>query len=256
MSIQREIERIYEDEYIVEEDQMGESGSQDWSVRDSVGVLEWQYLEEHWMVAVNRNHYHNAIDNSEKLIVPDIAFFKNIPIPLEEQPLIVSWDMRSGNRAAPPLVIEMSSASTYKGDIDLDKKPRLYGLIGVSEYFAYDPNRPRAWPRRYRTRLLGWRYNAAGQPQPIQANEQGWLWSEVLDSWLGPDELYLAFYDRAGNRRPTAKQALAAAREKADAARAEAEQRATVEQSAREQAEQQLAELQRQLEELRRQQRQ
>lgn len=237
----------YRDEYIVEEDQMGDSGPQDWLMRYLVQVLEELFRAEKWMVTANRNMYHEALDNSEKLIVPDIAVFKGIDVPPEEQPYITSWDMRKGNKPCPPLVIEVSSSSTYAGDIEPGKKPRLYGLVGVKEYFAYDPNRPQVWPRRIGTRLLGWQYNAQGQPQPIKPNQKGWLWSDLLESWLVADGLYLRLYDRNEQLRLTAEAAKAEVLRLESNARQEAEQRAGA-------AEQQLAELQRQLEKLRQQQ--
>src|SRR5437764_1084745 len=113
---------LFSDEYLVEEDQMGDSGPQDWLVRYLVRVLEWLYHLEKWMITVNRNFYHEAINNSEKLIVPDIAVFKGINISPGEQPYITSWDMRQAGKACPPLVIEVSSASTYPSDIEPDKK--------------------------------------------------------------------------------------------------------------------------------------
>jgi Uma2 family endonuclease len=251
---------FYRDEYIVEQDEMGDSGASDYLIRYLVRVLEWLYRVEQWMITVNRNHYHNAVDNSQKLIVPDIAVFKGIEIPPEQQLLITSWDMRKDDKKAPPLVIESSSQSTYEGDIEPDKKPRLYGLIGVKEYFSYDPNNPRVWPKSYTSRLLGWCYDEKGIAHPILPNEGGWLWSEVLESWLVPDGSYLRLYDREGNIRLTEAEAEAKARqEEAEARRREAKaHQAEVlarqdEAKARKEAEQKIAELQRQLEELRRQ---
>ena len=264
---------LYPDEYIVEEDEMGDSSAQEAVLDYLKKVLRHLYEREQWMVAGNRNHYHAAIENSENLIVPDIAIFKGIYIPLEEQETLTSWDMRKGNKACPPLVIESSSGKTYKGDIDPDKKPRLYGLIGVKEYFAYDPNRPQVWPKKAGTRLLGWRYDEQGNPTPIKANEEGRMWSEVLDSWLGADGPYLRLYDRNGVMRLTGEEAdkqranIEAQRAKAEAQRANAEvearqraeTQARIEAEARQVAEsyakaadQRLAELERQLEELRR----
>lgn len=139
------------------------------------------------------------------------------------------------------MIIEASSPSTYPSDIDNDKKPRIYGLMGVKEYFAYDPNKTPIWPKRAGgTRLLGWRYNEQGQPTPIKADEQGWMWSEVLEGWLKPDGLYLRLYNR--------NKELLLTKDKAD------EQAFKTEEKARTQVEQELAEVKRQLEELRHQQ--
>ncbi len=206
---------LYPDEYIVEEDQMGNNTAQGLFIRYFIKVLEWLYRAEHWLIAAELNHYHTALNNSEKMIVPDIAVFKGINIPLEEQPKVTSWDMRKGDKVCLPLVIEACSPSTYQNDIEADKKPRLYGLIGVKEYFAYDPNPTPLWPKRIGTRLLGWRYNDQGQAEAIRANSAGRLWSAVLESWLEPDGLYLRLYDAQGQKLLTAEEAEATAKEKA-----------------------------------------
>ena len=206
---------VYPDEYLVEEDQMGNSAAQDLFIRYMVRVLEWLYRSEKWMIAAERNLYHPALNNSEKMIVPDIAVFKGINIPAVEQATLTSWDMRKGNKACPPLVIEASSGATYQNDIEADKKPRLYGLIGVKEYFAYDPNPTPVWPKRIGKRLLGWKYNVQGQAEEIKANSEGRMWSAVLGSWLEPDGMLLRLLDAQEQIRLTAEEAEATAKEKA-----------------------------------------
>ena len=235
MSIQQ-ARPIFTDEYIVEEDEMGDSGAQDFLIHYLKEVLLWLYRQPQWMIAANRNHYHAAVNNSQKLIVPDISVFKGIPIPPEQQPYIVSWDMRLPGHPPPPVVIEIASRTTYHGDIDLDKKPRLYGLIGVREYFTYDPNTPRVWPSHMKSRLIGWRYDENGvrtQILPeVAEGREGWLWSEVLEHWLVPDGLHLRLYDRYGQRALTGTEA-------GDLARQQAEQQAKQAEQDRLQAEQQ-----------------
>jgi hypothetical protein len=149
--------------------------------------------------------------------------------------------MRQEKRDAPPLVIEVSSEGTYRGDVGMDKKPRSYGLIGVKEYFAYDPHEPQIYPKKIGKRLLGWRYGENKQPVAIEPDERGRLWSEVLESWLMPDGAYLRLYDRDGQMRLTWAEAEELAKE-AERQRAEAErlakeaerQRAEVERLAKE----------------------
>ncbi len=296
--------RTYKYEFIVEEDEseMGEGGPHETSIYHFKGLLKRLYRTENWMITSNRNFYHSAIDNSKNLIVPDIALFKGIFVPPEQQPYVISWDMRLPNHPCPPLVMEIASESTYRGDIDMDKKPYLYGLIGAKEYITYDPNEPRVWPRRMGgRRLIGWRYDEAGLQREIQPDARGALWSEVLERWIVPDNLYLQLYDREGRRELTdteagelaqrelhlqeivrheleqqaqeaaraklvaeeqAKQAKIVAEKQAKSEararrklekqlQAEAQARAS-ETQAREAAEQQIADLQRQIEELRR----
>lgn len=230
----------YSQEFFVEEDEMGDSGPQDWLVRYLVSVLEQLYRYEQWMITVNRHHYHPAIRNSKHLIIPDIAVFKDIPISPPEQFQLKSWRISPPQRPAPPLIFEISSSDTWQWDIGTEAKhkPATYGRIGVQEFFAFDPNEPAVWRNTNGLRLLGWRYQA-GEPIAIQRNERGWLWSEVLDSWLGEEGLYLRLYDRQGQLRLKKDEAEAAARQNAEQRAAQAEQRA--------------AELQRQLDQLRKQ---
>jgi Uma2 family endonuclease len=225
LAAQRDVRELFPDEYLVEEDQMGDSRPQEVLIDYLKSVLRYLYRFERWMVAGNFNHYHKEIENSENLIVPDIALFKGIEIAADEQLRLSSWDMRSGKRQCPPLVLEVSSGSTYSGDINPDKKPRSYGLIGVKEYFSYDPNEPQVYPKRVGKRLLGWRYGANKQPETILPDERGWLWSEELESWLGEDGAYLRLYDGSGTMRPTEAEAAQRARETEQRAR-EAEQAA------------------------------
>ncbi len=204
---------LYPQEYLVEEDEMGDSGAQDWLMRYLVQVLGWLYHEEQWMIAVNRHHYHPAIRNSINLIVPDVAVFKDIPLTLEEQLTLKSWTIDPPKRPAPPVVFEISSGDTWANDIGAApyQKPATYGRIGMREYFAYDPNQPAVWTKQGGKRLLGWRYEQ-GQPIPLEPDERGWLWSEVLESWLAEDGFYLRLYDRAGQMRLTEVQASAETR--------------------------------------------
>lgn len=256
----------YPDEYLIEEDQMGDSKPQDKLLSYLMQVLEWFYHDDGWMVAHNLNFYHPLIQNSENLIVPDIAVFKDIAIAASEQATMNSWDMMLGDKSCAPFVFESSSKSTYANDILEDRKLKLYGLIGVREYFAYDPNTPRVWPKRLPERLLGWKYDVSGQPYKIKADGQGRLWSEVLESYLVADGPFLRILDRNGNVRLTkaeaeTQRADAEMRQReAEARRADAERKQREAETQRAEAEAQRAdaekkradELQRLLDELRR----
>ena len=270
MTIRETAAVAYPDEYIVEQDQMGISAAQTTGVRHSVNVLEPYYEQRAaqaalvedaldavaptW-VATELNHYHPAVQNSQKLVVPDIAVFDGIDVPLVLQKTLPSWDMRRPNRPPPPLVIEICSPETYDGDILPQNKPRLYGLVGVREYFAYDPNVPRVWPMRGPNRvpagirLLGWRYGTDGSPQPIEpsqeAGREGWLWSEVLGLWLVPNGGLLEFHTAEGERLPDRDEIVQQARQEAQQAtlresqaRQEAQQATLRENQARQEAQQ------------------
>jgi hypothetical protein len=207
----------YPQEFFVEEDEMGDSRPQGLLMRYLVSVLEWLYYKEKWMVATNFHHYHPAIQNSRHLIIPDVAVFKDINIPAEEQTQLKSWHIAPPERPAPPVVFEISSSETWNWDIgsEFKQKPSAYGWIGVQEYFAYDPNKPPVWSKQEGRRLLGWRYEN-GQPIALQPDKRGRLWSNVLESWLKEDGLYLRLYDRRGHLRLTKDEADTKARQLAE----------------------------------------
>ncbi len=215
-------------EYLLLEDEMGDSVAQTVLLTYLGAVLAHLYRETGWFVARNLSFYHAAVRNGQHLISPDIAVFVGLALPPAEQRRVTSWEMRPSKgqlaRPAPTVVFEVSSGSTWKTDIapGEEHKPWLYGQMGAREYFAYDPNDPPVWRtsqrQRLGRRLLGWRYDAGGRPVALEPDAQGRLWSAALESWLVPDEDLLRLYDAAGALRLTPD-------EHAMRARLEAEQR-------------------------------
>jgi hypothetical protein len=225
-------------EYLIEEDEMGESRAQSHLLHYLVAVLEWLYRPRGWLVVADLTLYHPAIHNSQQMIAPDIAVFRGIPLTEAEQEDLTSWDMRPAKRGkapgavkpCPPVFIEVSSAGTWGTDIGQgeEDKPQLYGAMGAREYLAYDPHRKPVWRGQGRRRLLGWRYDAGGQPIPLAPDARGWLWSAQLESWLAPAGKLLRLYDAEGRRRLTGEEARDAAAQEA-AVQAEQERRARAE---------------------------
>lgn len=169
------------------------------------GVLELLYILKGWFVTGNLAIYPAVHTYPFRNLAPDLALFKEVVLSPAEQAVLSSWQMREPNRPAPTVVFEFSSKETWK--IDLDPKPEYYRLLGVKEYFAYDPQR--LWVGAS-TQLRGWRYVGGIleeiQPDPL-APKRGWLWSVELDSWLGADGSYLRLYDRQGRLRLTKSEA-------------------------------------------------
>jgi len=225
-------------EYLLLEDEMGDSVAQTVLLTYLGAVLAHLYRETGWFVARNLSFYHVAVRNSQNLISPDIAVFVGLALPPQEQRRVTSWEMRPTHgqrmRPAPTVVFQVSSGSTWKTDIAVGKayKPWLYGQMGPREYFAYDPNNPPVWRNSQRQRLgrrlLGWRYDAGGLPVALEPDAQGRLWSTALDSWLQPDEDLLRLYDATGTLRVTPDEA-AAMQASVAAALAQSERRARLE---------------------------
>jgi Uma2 family endonuclease len=159
-----------------------------------------------------------------------------------------SWLVWEENDHFPDLIVEITSPRTKSKDTDDNLK--LYAQVfRTREYFWYDEEAGE-W--------MGYRLVGDGYV-PIEVNERGWRWSEVLGAWLGVSELpyrgwryrWLRLYDGAGRLVPTEAEAERVLREQ-ERQRAEAErQRAEQERLLREQAEQRLAELEAELKRLR-----
>ena len=190
-----------------------------------------------------------------------------------------SWLVWEENDHFPDLIVEITSPRTKSKDTDDNLK--LYAQVfRTQEYFWYDEEAGE-W--------MGYRLVGDGYV-PIEVNERGWRWSEVLGAWLGVSELpyrgwryrWLRLYDVEGRLVPTGEELAAAERQRAEAEhrraererllreqerrraeaerllreqerqRAEAErQRAEQERLLREQAERRLAELEAELKRLR-----
>ncbi len=102
----------------------------------------------------------------------------------------------------PDVIVELLSPSTAK--IDCEVKKHLYErTFRTADYYVYDPFEPNS--------LQGWHLDGALRYQPLTPNNQGWLWCETLELWLGTWEgsirreppqancYWLRFYDRQGN---------------------------------------------------------
>jgi Uma2 family endonuclease len=131
------------------------------------------------------------------------------------------WD--EGNRY-PDVIVELLSPTTERED-RTTKKDIYEQTFKTHEYFMIDPE---TWE------LEGWRLDEHYRAIP---KEEGRLWSEELEMWLGPwkgtwdghESNWLRLFDRDGNMLPTAgeqgeaRAEAEAARAQAEAARAEAE---------------------------------
>ncbi|MEB3337925.1 MAG: Uma2 family endonuclease, partial [Leptolyngbyaceae bacterium] len=126
----------------------------------------------------------------------------------------------------PDVIVELMSPSTRK--IDTGIKKNLYAeTFKTRNYFVFDPFDPHS--------LQGWQLDEHFRYQPLTANPQGWLWSEVLGFWLGTWEgtvekettCWLRFYDEHQNLdllpEEAAQQHAEAERQKAEAAQQHAE---------------------------------
>jgi Uma2 family endonuclease len=129
-----------------------------------------------------------------------------------------SWIVWAEGGRYPDLIIEFLSPTT--GEQDRVVKKSIYEQVfGTEEYFWYDP---------LTRELIGFEL-VRGHYQPKEPNPNGWLWSEILEAWLGIWEgeyqrrhmPWLRMYDREGNLVPTPAEA---AQQQAEAERQRAEE--------------------------------
>ncbi len=205
----------YYDFHPTEEDLMGETSVHADLVHYLREVLKWLFHGQVCAIYDNLNFYQTA-NYKEYPLAPDIAVIKGV-----EHRSVRSW--RVGKMGpAPQVVFEIASEETWKKD--LEEKPLKYGLMGVREYFAYDPNEP-PLNRETTRRLFGWqRDKGRGEMREMPVRPDGSVWSQYLESLLVPDTKYLRLYDSARQLCLTGEEAEAEAR-RAETRRADAEAR-------------------------------
>jgi Uma2 family endonuclease len=184
----------YYDSHPTEEDLIGESPPHAALVHYLMDVLAWLFHDRMCSIYENFNFYQTR-NRDEKPLAPDVAIIKGVAYRQ-----VRSW--RVGVYGpAPQVVFEIASEETWKRD--LEEKPDRYAMMGVQEYFAYDPNIPPI-RRSDPSRLIGWQLDKdSGVVQKMLPGPGGRLWSRHLDSLLVPDGPYLRLYDRHGNLRLT-----------------------------------------------------
>src|SRR5258708_3886784 len=136
MALQKIDLGLFPEEYLLEEDEMGESYAQHQLIKYLIDVLEWLFRLENWCIAGNLELYHQEIRNTQNKITPDISVFKGFEIPPQQRQKLTSWNIER-NQAPPPVLFEISSSSTWRSDILAgdDHKPAIYGRIAAKEYF-------------------------------------------------------------------------------------------------------------------------
>ncbi len=214
----------YYNQFINEDEEMPEGAPQFNLIKHLVDLLRWHFRDRNWYIIGNLPLYQPLYNP----VGPDVAVFKGMVEPTAVLDELASWQMTEPDRPAPSVVFEVASGSTWR--TDLEYKVGRYGQLGVHEYFAYDPNRTQLWTG---VRLRGWRYNFEGQPQVINTNGQGWLWSKQLRLWLADARPKVRLY------RSNGEQVLERAEEEY-LARIAAEQREATERATRLLAEQQV----------------
>lgn len=103
-----------------------------------------------------------------------------------------SWVVWEEEGKYPNVIVELLSDSTAKTDKGL-KKQIYQDIFRTPEYFWFDP---------HNLELSGF-VLLAGKYQPIEPNDQGWLWSQQLELFLGVAQNQLRFFTAEGELVPT-----------------------------------------------------
>jgi Uma2 family endonuclease len=116
-----------------------------------------------------------------------------------------SWVVWEEYGKYPNVILEILSESTVKTDKGL-KKEIYQDTFRTPNYFWFDP---------YTLEFAGFNLVDA-KYQPLQANEQGYLWSEQLGLYLGIHQQFLRLFTADGQLVPIPEEAAAQAQEKVE----------------------------------------
>lgn len=123
-----------------------------------------------------------------------------------------SWVVWEEDGKYPNFILEILSDTTAKNDRGL-KKQLYQDIFRTPDYFLFDP---------YTLEFAGFKLNYR-RYEKIVPNEQGWLWSEELQLYLGILGEKLRFFTLEGELVPTPEEAEALSSDRAKQAEARAE---------------------------------
>jgi len=148
--------------------------------------------------------------NPAAFVAPDVFVVKEIA--KHDRRIYKLWE----EQVAPCAVFEITSRSSRLED--LGAKRGLYEMMGVREYFVFDPLDEYLSPRLQGFRLVERYY------QPMDPSPQGTLFSQELGLILQPEGILLRLVDpNTGEALPTLDEAVDLALAEAERAQAEAE---------------------------------
>lgn len=151
----------------------------------------WSHRQDFFVAANMSIYYSTRQRKSEDMRGPD--FFVVLGTERRERKSWVVWDE---DGKYPNFILEVLSEST--AGIDRGLKKQLYqDVFRTPEYFWFDP-----FQLEFKGFKLIYRHY-----QEIEPNEQGWLWSEELQLYLGILEEKLRFFLPIGEVVPTPEEA-------------------------------------------------
>ncbi|MCT7964950.1 Uma2 family endonuclease [Laspinema sp. D1] len=142
----------------------------------------WKNRQDFFVAANMSVYYSTRQRKSEEMRGPD--FFVVLNTERRERKSWVIWEEEG---KYPNFIIEVLSDSTANTDRGL-KKQLYQDVWRTPDYFWFDP---------YSLEFQGF-HLMNGEYQAIQPNDQGWLWSEQLQLYLGIVEEKLRFFTSEG----------------------------------------------------------
>ena len=155
--------------------------------------LDWLWKDrEDYFAAGNLTIYYSPNQKkSESFRGPDFFVVLNA----ERKPR-KSWVVWEEGGKYPHVIVELLSNST--AGVDRGEKKRIYQeIFRTPDYFWFSPD----------TLEFQGFHLVDGKYQDIHPNEQGWLWSQQLQLFLGICEQKLRFFTPEGSRVPTPEEA-------------------------------------------------
>lgn len=154
--------------------------------------LAWQERQDFFIGANLTVYFSRQQLKNRDFRGPDFFLVKNT-----ERRHRTSWVVWEEDGKYPDLIIELLSNSTAK--VDRQLKRQLYAeRFHTPEYFYFSPETGE---------FAGFRLQL-DQYAPIEANDQGWLWSEVLGLFLGVRDQQLRYFSIEGAVLPTPQEAI------------------------------------------------
>lgn len=167
----------------------------------------WQNRQDFFAGANLSIYYSTRQRKSEDVRGPDL--FVVLDTERKERK---SWVVWAEDGKYPNFILEILSDSTAKTDRGL-KKQLYQDIFRTPDYFWFDP---------YTLEFAGFQLNYR-QYQEIIPNEQGWLWSNELQLYLGILNEQLRFFTPDGDLVPTPEEAESISNQRTQQAQAEAQ---------------------------------
>ncbi len=183
----------------------------------------WQDRDDYFATGNLTVYYSPNQKKSEEFRGPDFL----VVLGTTRNPNRRSWVVWQEDGKYPNVIVEILSKSTAK--VDREEKKQIYqDIFRTPDYFWFDPET---------LEFQGFTL-ISGVYQPIEPNEQGWLWSEQLGLYLGIYEDKLRYFTPERELVPTPEEAARQAEEAARQERENAQQAQQLAQQERENAQQ------------------